>query len=88
MDEVKGIMSDNIEKVLARGEKLDTLVDKTDNLMSEADRWAGAGGQRSIGQRWWPSHALQHLLAARCVFVRMQRMSSFGRRAVGRLLHF
>ena len=28
-------MSDNIEKVLQRGEKLDTLVDKTDNLMFE-----------------------------------------------------
>lgn len=41
VDEVKGIMSDNIEKVLSRGEKLDTLVDKTDNLMNEADRWVG-----------------------------------------------
>ncbi len=28
-------MSDNIEKVLSRGEKLDLLVDKTDNLMFE-----------------------------------------------------
>lgn len=35
MDEVKNIMSDNIEKVLSRGEKLDLLVDKTDNLMFE-----------------------------------------------------
>ena len=35
VDEVKGIMSDNIEKVLARGEKLELLVDKTDNLMFE-----------------------------------------------------
>ena len=35
MDEVKNIMSDNIEQVLSRGEKLDLLVDKTDNLMSE-----------------------------------------------------
>lgn len=28
-------MSENIEKVLSRGEKLDLLVDKTDNLMFE-----------------------------------------------------
>jgi vesicle-associated membrane protein 72 len=35
VDEVKSIMSDNIDKVLARGEKLDTLVDKTDSLMTE-----------------------------------------------------
>ncbi len=33
--QVKGVMADNIERVLARGEKLDTLVDKTDNLMFE-----------------------------------------------------
>jgi hypothetical protein len=30
--EVKHIMIENIEKVLERGEKLDLLVDKTDNL--------------------------------------------------------
>ncbi len=28
-------MSENIEAVLSRGEKLDLLVDKTDNLMFE-----------------------------------------------------
>lgn len=32
VDEVKNIMSDNIEKVLSRGEKLDLLVDKTELL--------------------------------------------------------
>ena len=30
--EVKNIMVDNIEKVLERGEKIELLVDKTDNL--------------------------------------------------------
>jgi hypothetical protein len=35
-------MSDNIEKVLSRGEKLDLLVDKTDNLMFEVrPGWCG-----------------------------------------------
>lgn len=38
VDEVKNIMSDNIEAVLSRGEKLDLLVDKTDNLMFEVSR--------------------------------------------------
>lgn len=38
VDEVKQVMSDNIEKVLSRGEKLDLLVDKTDNLMFEVTR--------------------------------------------------
>ena len=35
VDEVKGIMTENIEKVLARGEKLELLTDKTENLMNE-----------------------------------------------------
>jgi hypothetical protein len=42
VDEVKNIMSENIEKVLSRGEKLDLLVDKTDNLMFEVRAWQGS----------------------------------------------
>ena len=46
MDEVKGIMTENIEKVLARGEKLELLTDKTENLMFEAGAgaWLRGGG--------------------------------------------
>ncbi|TQE03498.1 hypothetical protein C1H46_010813 [Malus baccata] len=33
--EVKGVMMENIEKVLDRGEKIELLVDKTDNLRSQ-----------------------------------------------------
>lgn len=32
VDDVKNIMSDNIEKVLNRGDKIELLVDKADNL--------------------------------------------------------
>lgn len=32
VDEVKNIMVENIEKVLERGEKIELLVDKTDDL--------------------------------------------------------
>lgn len=35
VDEVKGIMTENIDKMLARGEKLELLTDKTENLMFE-----------------------------------------------------
>lgn len=35
VSEVKGVMMDNIEKVLDRGEKIDLLVDKTSNLRSQ-----------------------------------------------------
>jgi hypothetical protein len=35
VEEVKGVMTDNIDKMLQRGEKLELLTDKTENLMSE-----------------------------------------------------
>ncbi|KAG6393055.1 hypothetical protein SASPL_147285 [Salvia splendens] len=35
VSEVKGVMLQNIEKVLDRGEKIELLVDKTDNLKSQ-----------------------------------------------------
>ncbi|CAI9771187.1 unnamed protein product [Fraxinus pennsylvanica] len=35
VSEVKGVMMGNIEKVLDRGEKIEILVDKTDNLRSQ-----------------------------------------------------
>lgn len=41
VDEVKGIMTENIDKMLLRGEKLELLTDKTENLMFEV------GGIRS-----------------------------------------
>lgn len=43
VDEVKGIMTENIEKVLARGEKLELLTDKTENLMNEVRQGAPLG---------------------------------------------
>ncbi|KAE8728394.1 VAMP724 protein [Hibiscus syriacus] len=36
VSEVKGVMMENIEKVLDRGEKIELLVDKTENLRSQA----------------------------------------------------
>lgn len=51
VDEVKSIMSENIEKVLERGEKLDLLVDKTDNLMFEADRFQKQG--KALRRKMW-----------------------------------
>lgn len=37
LEEVKGVMRDNIEKVMERGEKLDDVLEKSDNLLSESD---------------------------------------------------
>lgn len=35
VDEVKGIMLQNVEQVLVRGERLDVLVDRTDDLRDQ-----------------------------------------------------
>ncbi|KAF7132005.1 hypothetical protein RHSIM_Rhsim09G0051700 [Rhododendron simsii] len=41
VSEVKGVMMENIEKVLDRGEKIELLVDKTENLRSQLTPPAG-----------------------------------------------
>ncbi|KAL4358182.1 hypothetical protein AHAS_Ahas09G0261100 [Arachis hypogaea] len=43
--EVKGIMMDNIEKVLDRGEKIELLVDKTENLQFQVCRQLSEAGE-------------------------------------------
>ena len=48
VDEVKNIMVDNIEKVLERGEKIELLVDKTDNL-----RFQVGPGSVCVGAQHW-----------------------------------
>lgn len=39
VDEVKGIMMQNVEQVLVRGERLDVLVDRTDDLRDQVRPW-------------------------------------------------
>nr|GEU32076.1 vesicle-associated membrane protein 722-like [Tanacetum cinerariifolium] len=41
VSEVKGVMMENIEKVLDRGEKIELLVDKTENLRSQDNKGWG-----------------------------------------------
>ncbi|CAK9313359.1 unnamed protein product [Citrullus colocynthis] len=49
--EVKGIMMDNIEKVLDRGERIELLVDKTENLQFQADNFHRQG--RQLRRKMW-----------------------------------
>ncbi|KAK4767325.1 hypothetical protein SAY86_015075 [Trapa natans] len=49
--EVKGVMMENIEKVLDRGEKIEVLVDKTENLRSQAQDFRQQGTQ--IRRKMW-----------------------------------
>jgi len=51
LSEVKGIMMDNIEKILDRGEKIELLVGKTETLQSQADTFHRHG--RELRRKMW-----------------------------------
>lgn len=68
IENVRGIMTENIERVLERGERIDLLVDKTDRL--------GVGAQdfrvRSRGlkrQMWWKNVKLMVLIGVVVIFI-------------------
>ncbi|CEL05694.1 Putative Synaptobrevin/VAMP-like protein [Aspergillus calidoustus] len=68
IDSVKDIMTENIERVLERGERIDLLVDKTDRLGGSAHDFR----MRSRGLRrrmWWKNVKLMTLLAVVVVFL-------------------
>lgn len=68
IDNVRGIMTENIERVLERGERIDLLVDKTDRLGGSARDFR----VRSRGLRrrmWWKNVKLMVLLAVVVVFL-------------------
>ena len=68
IDDVKGIMTENIERVLERGERIDLLVDKTDRLGIGAHdfRVRSRGLKR---QMWWKNVKLMVLLGVVVVFL-------------------
>ncbi|KAI5290846.1 SNAP receptor, synaptobrevin [Ascosphaera acerosa] len=52
IDDTVGVMRDNINKVSQRGERLDSLQDKTDNLATSAQGFRrGANRVRKV--MWW-----------------------------------
>ena len=68
MDNVRGIMNENIDRVLERGERIDLLVDKTDRLGQGAHDFR----VRSRGLRrrmWWKNAKLMVLLGVVVVFL-------------------
>eukprot|EP01086_Lenisia_limosa_P004368 TRINITY_DN195_c1_g1_i1.p1 TRINITY_DN195_c1_g1~~TRINITY_DN195_c1_g1_i1.p1 ORF type:complete len:101 (-),score=36.18 TRINITY_DN195_c1_g1_i1:82-384(-) len=61
VDDVKVIMQDNIDKVIDRGEKLDTMQNKADNLNNQA----GAFQKRSTQlkrEMWWKNMKLNLII--------------------------
>ena len=68
IDSVKDIMTENIERVLERGERIDLLVDKTDRLGGSArDFRVRSRGLRR--QMWWKNVRIMVLLCVVVVFL-------------------
>ncbi|KAJ5611328.1 synaptobrevin-like protein Sybl1 [Penicillium lagena] len=68
IDSVRDIMTENIERVLERGERIDLLVDKTDRLGGSAHdfRIRSRGLRRRM---WWKNMKLMVLLGIVVVFL-------------------
>jgi vesicle-associated membrane protein 7 len=68
MDGVREIMTENIERVLERGERIDLLVDKTDRLGGSArDFRVRSRGLRR--QMWWKNVKLMVMLVMVAIFL-------------------
>ncbi|KAJ3007943.1 hypothetical protein HKX48_008863 [Thoreauomyces humboldtii] len=63
VDEVIGIMHNNIEKVMARGERLESLQNKTDDLQQGALQFK-RGATKVRRQMWWKDLKLKLIIAA------------------------
>ncbi|CAO2824509.1 unnamed protein product [Amaranthus hypochondriacus] len=63
VSEVKGVMMENIEKVLDRGEKIELLVDKTENLRSQAQDFK-TQGTKIRRKMWWENMKIKMIVAA------------------------
>ena len=68
IDSVRDIMTENIERVLERGERIDLLVDKTDRLGGSArDFRVRSRGLRR--QMWWKNVRVMVLLVVVVIFL-------------------
>ncbi|KAG9295999.1 hypothetical protein G9A89_011851 [Geosiphon pyriformis] len=61
IDETVGIMRDNINRVAERGERLDVLQDKTENLHQSAQGFR-RGANRVRKQMWWKDMKMKIIL--------------------------
>eukprot|EP01117_Protostelium_nocturnum_P006487 TRINITY_DN2338_c0_g1_i4.p1 TRINITY_DN2338_c0_g1~~TRINITY_DN2338_c0_g1_i4.p1 ORF type:complete len:222 (-),score=58.71 TRINITY_DN2338_c0_g1_i4:137-802(-) len=63
VDEVKNVMVDNIDKVLARGERIELLVDKTENLNQNALKFKKSSTALKRAM-WWKNVKLMLAIVA------------------------
>ncbi|XP_069557633.1 vesicle-associated membrane protein 8 isoform X2 [Brachyistius frenatus] len=63
VNEVKVILKDNIDKVLQRGDRLDDLIGKTDDLQATADSFQRTS-TRVARKYWWKNIKMMILIGA------------------------
>ncbi|KAK2765033.1 SNAP receptor, synaptobrevin [Arachnomyces sp. PD_36] len=68
IDDTVGVMRENINKVSQRGERLDSLQDKTDNLAESAQGFR-RGANRVRKQMWWKDVKMRICLAVGIVIL-------------------
>ncbi|CAG8950083.1 hypothetical protein HYFRA_00008317 [Hymenoscyphus fraxineus] len=68
IDDTVGVMRENINKVSQRGERLDSLQDKTDNLAVSAQGFR-RGANRVRKQMWWKDMKMRMCLIAGIVIL-------------------
>lgn len=68
IDDVRKIMTQNIDQVLARGERIDLLVDKTDRLGGSAHEFR-VRSKTLRRQMWWKNIKLMVLLSIVVIFL-------------------
>jgi len=68
IDSTVGIMRDNINKVSDRGERLDALQDKTDNLQRSAQGFR-RGANRVRKAMWWKDMKMRMIIIAVVVII-------------------
>ncbi|XP_015192175.1 vesicle-associated membrane protein 8 isoform X2 [Lepisosteus oculatus] len=62
VNDVKGVLKDNINKVLERGERLDDLIVKTDDLQATADSFQKTS-TRVARKMWWKNTKMMIIIA-------------------------
>ncbi|KAI5451123.1 Vesicle membrane receptor protein (v-SNARE) [Naganishia albida] len=69
IEETVGVMRENINKVTERGERLDSLQDKTDNLAMSAQGFR-RGANRVRKQMWWKDMRMRIIIGVGiCVLI-------------------
>jgi vesicle-associated membrane protein 7 len=73
--QVKDIMVQNVEQILSRGERIELLVDKTDNMANQAT--AFRRGARTVRRQMWWKNKRVLALGVLVALVRLPRFSHY-----------